>query len=122
MSFRTTFSSLDFRSIPAARKFGKAKVGIRYPPLQDPYLPALDDLWTIIYTSGTTGAPKGVMLTYRSPVRFMEHERQYGDFGIYELPVYRVISYLPLNHIAERISVEVAILCIGEGRFSLPSG
>ena len=85
----------------------------QYPRLQDPYQPALEDLWTIIYTSGTTGTPKGVMLTYRSPVRFMEHERRYGDFGVFEMPVYRVLSYLPLNHIAERISVEVATLYRG---------
>ena len=85
----------------------------QYPPLKDPYQPTLEDLWTILYTSGTTGVPKGVMLAYRSPVGFMEHEYRYGDFGVFEIPVYRVLSYLPLNHIAERIAGEVATLYRG---------
>jgi long-subunit acyl-CoA synthetase (AMP-forming) len=85
----------------------------RYPPLQDPYYPTLEDLWTILYTSGTTGTPKGVMLPYRCPVRFMEHEHRHGDFGIFDMPTYRVFSYLPLNHIAERIGIEVAALYRG---------
>jgi long-subunit acyl-CoA synthetase (AMP-forming) len=96
----------------------------KYPPLQDAYRLTLEDLWTILYTSGTTGTPKGVMLSYRCPFRFMEHERRYNNFGIFEMPTYRLLSYLPPNHIAERIAVEVAALYIGAlttGSLPLPS-
>lgn len=57
-----------------------------------------DDLLTLIYTSGTTGPPKGVMIDHTN-VLFVGHSldrvgtRQVGD---------KVISYLPLAHIAER--------------------
>jgi long-chain acyl-CoA synthetase len=57
-----------------------------------------DDLLTLIYTSGTTGPPKGVMIDHTN-VMFAGHsldrigQRQPRD---------RIISYLPLAHIAER--------------------
>ena len=58
-----------------------------------------DDLLTIIYTSGTTGVPKGVMHTYRSfaamPAALNE------AFACDENT--RVLCYLPLAHIAERL-------------------
>ncbi|MCA1841161.1 MAG: long-chain fatty acid--CoA ligase [Actinomycetota bacterium] len=56
------------------------------------------DLLTLIYTSGTTGPPKGVMIDHRN-VMFVAHSfdvaagRRQGD---------KVVSYLPLAHIAER--------------------
>jgi long-subunit acyl-CoA synthetase (AMP-forming) len=57
-----------------------------------------DDLLTLIYTSGTTGDPKGVQLTHRNMLFTM---RAYDEVLHYERGG-RVISYLPMAHVAER--------------------
>ena len=57
-----------------------------------------DDPLTLIYTSGTTGDPKGVVLTHKSMLFTM---RAYDEVLHYERGG-RVISYLPMAHIAER--------------------
>lgn len=60
------------------------------------------DLATIIYTSGTTGRPKGVMLSHNNIVQNVLH-------SIPRLPEveegvdYRVLSFLPVCHIFERM-------------------
>ena len=57
-----------------------------------------DDVLTLIYTSGTTGPPKGVQLTHTnllSAVRGFDDVIAFPDDG-------RVISWLPMAHIAER--------------------
>jgi len=57
-----------------------------------------DDLLTLIYTSGTTGPPKGVELTHRNEISAVQ-----GFDQIIEFPSDgRVISWLPMAHIAER--------------------
>lgn len=80
-----------------------------FHPLRDVAQPALTELATIIYTSGTTGMPKGVMQDFS----------KLATVGVEAGKVYamseqdRLISYLPLSHVAERDAVEMAMLYHG---------
>ncbi len=60
-----------------------------------------EDLATLIYTSGTTGPSKGVMLDHRNVVWTVESLRQGFELER-SMAGMRVISYLPMAHIAER--------------------
>ena len=70
-------------------------------PINRMHTPAAEDVMTILYTSGSTGKPKGVVISY--------HAYQYGcnaalavlDIG----PDDRVLSYLPLSHVTERMAL-----------------
>ena len=62
-----------------------------------------DDLATIIYTSGTTGNPKGVMLTHRNIAFNVEVVGKLAPIG----PGDRVLSFLPVSHVYERVAVYV---------------
>ncbi|QYK05537.1 AMP-binding protein [Shewanella zhangzhouensis] len=71
-------------------------------PLTDAPLPAMEDTMTLIYTSGSTGSPKGAIQTFGSycwtctaVVRDLKTD---GDD--------RLLSYLPLAHITERVAIE----------------
>jgi long-chain acyl-CoA synthetase len=78
-------------------------------PLQGDPLRDGNELATIIYTSGTTGVPKGVMHSFATfawsvatvLLRIGEHRNG------------RVLSYLPLAHVAERTIVEHGMLALG---------
>lgn len=78
-------------------------------PLEPVAQRGLDDLATVIYTSGTTGMPKGVMHPFRTFVVGPEITRE--GFGASADD--RVLSYLPLAHVAERVFVEANALAIG---------
>lgn len=62
-----------------------------------------DDLATIIYTSGTTGNPKGVMITNRNVCWTLESAIHSYGWTREEMAGKRVVSYLPMAHIAERM-------------------
>ncbi|MCX7422793.1 MAG: long-chain fatty acid--CoA ligase [Planctomycetia bacterium] len=62
-----------------------------------------DDLLTLIYTSGTTGEPKGVMLTHENLLFQVRH------CPVEFTPDDRMLSLLPIWHIAERAFETVAI-------------
>ncbi|MDC8830718.1 AMP-binding protein [Alteromonas gilva] len=62
-----------------------------------------DALMTIIYTSGSTGSPKGVMHTYGS----MAWAGNQGMTDLHLGTQDRLLSYLPLAHITERVLVEM---------------
>ena len=78
-------------------------------PLLNVTIPDLDDVASLAYTSGSTGDPKGAVLTYRNIA--------YGSLvlvnALESTPDDRVLSYLPLAHIMERISVEYQSLYAG---------
>ena len=85
----------------------------QHPPLENPHQPMVNDTWTIIFTSGTTGDPKGVVLNYlaneKTALLTLESNPLEIDFNGKN----DFFSYLPLNHIAERVVVEFGVFRFG---------
>ncbi|MBW8469748.1 MAG: AMP-binding protein [Thiobacillus sp.] len=74
----------------------------RTQPLPGTPLRQGDELATLIYTSGTTGSPKGVMHSFENFAWAL-------DSGLKRIPMSaddRMLSYLPLAHVVERMLVE----------------
>ena len=62
----------------------------------------VDQVATFIYTSGTTGTPKGVMLTHRNIYFNLQSGKE--SFPFPDAPDQKVLSFLPLNHIFEKVA------------------
>jgi long-chain acyl-CoA synthetase len=80
----------------------------KHAPLEGDPLRQAGGVATIIYTSGTTGQPKGAMHTFRS-LSLMGKSME-PAFGKNPEGIDRILSYLPLAHVAERAIVEMNAL------------
>jgi len=94
------------------------KIGFPYPgavgkaweiftdiePLSESPVPDMNEIMTIIYTSGSTGQPKGVVHTYQTIC--WAARNSLNTLSVNEND--RIVSYLPLAHITERVLLELA--------------
>ena len=78
-------------------------------PLIDIADPQPADLATIVYTSGSTGRPKGVMHSHGSMMQVSVAMSKLFNYSADD----RMLSYLPLAHVAERAAVETTSLYFG---------
>ena len=86
-------------------------------PLDDVTLPDPATLASIIYTSGSTGIPKGVMHSFAT---MMAPGLALNSLFAFT-PADRLLSYLPLAHVAERVFIEIAALYYGAEVFFVGS-
>ena len=87
----------------AVKRFeGWDAICARTQPMAGQPVRAEDELATLIYTSGTTGQPKGVMHSFGNFAWAL-------DKGVKRITMSasdRMLSYLPLAHVVERVLVE----------------
>ncbi len=72
-----------------------------------------DDLATVIYTSGTTGNPKGVMIDHENVMWTASSLVETFPFETADLKGMRLVSYLPMAHVAERVTSHYSALIFG---------
>ncbi len=66
-----------------------------------------DDLMSLVYTSGTTGSPKGAMLTHGNMAAALDGANE--KFPQFTPPNDVFLSFLPLSHVFERVTYNLAL-------------
>ena len=92
--------ALPYPTAPAAAHWNDWLA--HHQPLADTAQQRPDDIFTLVYTSGSTGVPKGVVISHRNMAASAQSTRD----NVQARPGDRLLSYLPLAHIAERAVVE----------------
>ena len=68
-----------------------------------------EQLATLVYTSGTTGPPKGAMVSHANIIWTIRSAAAMFEIRAHE----RLLSFLPLSHIAERMMSDFAPVAVG---------
>ncbi|MGF1587219.1 MAG: AMP-dependent synthetase/ligase [Bacteroidales bacterium] len=96
-SFNQIEGAQNYSEIIELGKRNSEKYSEELSLIKESILP--EDLVSIIYTSGTTGVSKGVMLSHENIISNVKAVDPKFDIT----PDYRVLSFLPLCHIYERM-------------------
>ena len=109
-----TLPCISFPLAPKNSYQGWDAIVGRTAPLTGHVARAGSDIAILLYTSGSTGTPKGVMHSFEriskvSELVFKETMARIGD-----IEDNRVLSYLPLAHVFERIWVETSSMVAGK--------
>lgn len=108
----------DVRSLAALRKLGRAQDDAELDKRLSEM--AEDETGLLIYTSGTTGVPKAVQLEHGGMVQITEGLLDRVP-KLREPGAFKVISYLPLCHVAEQFATNFAQMGTGGEAFFCPS-
>lgn len=102
-------------------KIGETAIlGESYEARRDGVTP--EDLMSLVYTSGTTGSPKGAMLTHGNMAAALDGANQ--KFPQFTPPYDLFLSFLPLSHVFERVTYNLALTqgaqtCFNDSIFKL---
>lgn len=93
--------AFPYPDIPADKQWADL---MNNQPCNENPIPDMDAVMTIIYTSGSTGNPKGAVHSYNTICWAAVHSLDALAVNHHD----RVLSYLPLAHITERVFAELA--------------